>query len=124
MDSSEFNRLIEKYIDVVFRSALSFCVRVAANESKTLWRSVWHRKVVSFSNLDVEPAYMDSEKGEMLTEVMRLPKKYSAVLHLHYYEAYTCSEIASILGISESNVQTRLMRARNMLKERLGEAWL
>lgn len=158
VDSSEFNRLIEKYIDVVFRSALSFCqnksdaedvtqntfikllksetafesdehirkwlVRVAANESKTLWRSVWHRKVVSFSDLDVEPAFMDSEKGEMLTEVMRLPKKYSAVLHLHYYEAYTCSEIASILGISESNVQTRLMRARNMLKERLGEAWL
>lgn len=158
VDSSEYNRIIEKYIDVVFRFALSFCqnksdaedvtqntfikllkrenafesdehirkwlVSVAANECKSLWRSVWQRRVISFNDLDDEPSYIDSEKGEILTEVMKLPKKYSAVLHLYYYEAYTCSEIASILRISESNVQTRLMRARNMLKERLGEAWL
>lgn len=99
-------------------------IRVAVNESKSLWRSLWQRKVISFNDLDYEPAYTDTENGEVLAEVMKLPGKYSAVLHLHYYEGYSCREMASVLGISESNVQTRLMRARVMLKERLGEAWL
>ena len=34
VDSSEFNRLIEKYIDVVFRSALSFCQNKSDAEGK------------------------------------------------------------------------------------------
>ena len=158
VDSSEFNRIVEKYIDVVFRSALSFCknksdaeditqntfikllksesdfesddhirkwlIRVAANESKSLWRSFWNKKIISFSDLDYEPAYINPEKNEIFTEVMKLPEKYRTVLHLYYYENYHCDEIASVLGISESNVQTRLMRARKMLKDNLGEAWI
>lgn len=158
VDSSEFNRIVDKYADVVFRSALSFCknksdaeditqntfmkllkseadfenddhirkwlIRVAANESKSLWRSFWRKKVVSFNDLDKEPEYIDSEKNEIFAEIMKLPEKYSMVLHLYYYESYQCDEIASVLGISESNVQTRLMRARKMLKDKLGEAWL
>ncbi len=35
VDSSEFNRLIEKYIDVVFRSALSFCQNKSDAEDVT-----------------------------------------------------------------------------------------
>lgn len=82
------------------------------------------KKVISFSDLDYEPEYIESIKGEIFIEVMKLPKKYSSVLHLYYYEGYKCGEIASVLGISESNVQTRLMRARKMLKNKLGEAWI
>ncbi len=158
VDSSDFNRIVENYADVVFRLALSFCknksdaeditqnsflkllksdvdfvnddhvrkwlVRVVANESKSLWRSFWQRKVISFNDLDYEPEYIDSEKSEIFAEVMKLPKKYNSVLHLYYYEGYQCNEIADVLGISESNVQTRLMRARKMLKDKLGEAWI
>ncbi len=158
LDSSEFNRIVEKYADVVFRSALSFCknksdaeditqntfikllksevdfesddhirkwlIRVVANESKSLWRSFWNKKVISFSDLDYEPEYIDAAKNEIFTEVMKLPEKYRTVLHLYYYEKYHCDEIASVLKISESNVQTRLMRARKMLKDKLGEEWL
>lgn len=158
VDSSEFNRIVDKFADVVFRSALNFCgnksdaeditqnafikllksnvdfenddhirkwlIRVTANESKSLWRSFWNKKVISFQDLDYELAYIESDKNEVFTEVMKLPEKYRTVLHLYYYEGYQCGEIASVLGISESNVQTRLMRARNMLKEKLGEAWL
>ena len=158
LDSSEFNRIVEKYIDVVFRSALSFCkhksdaeditqntfikllkcevdfesddhirkwlIRVAANESKSLWRSFWYKRVISLNDLDHEPEHIEPIKSDIFAEVMKLPTKYSSVLHLYYYEGYQCDEIAAILGISESNVQTRLMRARKMLKEKLGEAWL
>ena len=158
MDSSEFNTIAEKYIDIVFRSALSFCknksdaeditqnafmkllksetefesddhirkwlIRVVANESHSLRRSFWQKKVISLNDLVDEPECTDPEKSEIFSEVMKLPNKYSSVLHLYYYEEYRCSEIASVLGMSESNVQTRLMSARKMLKDKLGEAWL
>ena len=93
MDSSEFNRIVDKFADVVFRSALNFCgnksdaeditqnvfikllksnvgfenddhirkwlIRVTANESKSLWRSFWNKKVISFQDLDYELAYIE-----------------------------------------------------------------
>lgn len=99
-------------------------IRSAINECKNIWKSFWHRNVTSIDELNEEPAYIESEKQELFSEVMKLPKKYSTVLHLYYYESYTCKEIADILNISESGVQSRLMRARNILKEKLKEAWL
>jgi RNA polymerase sigma-70 factor (ECF subfamily) len=47
---------------------------------------------------------------------MKLPTKYRIVIHLFYYEDLSVAEIAKVLGLSESNVKTRLSRARNMLK--------
>ena len=67
--------------------------------------------------------YIENEKSELFAEVMSLPKKYSIVLHLYYYEDYSVREISRILGISETNVQTRLMRARKKLRVQLKEAW-
>ena len=99
-------------------------IRSAMNECKNIWKSFWHRNVTSIDDLEKEPAYIESEKRELFHEVMKLPNRYSAVLHLYYYEGYNCKEIADILNISESTVQTRLMRARNKLKEKLQEAWL
>ena len=63
-----------------------------------------------------------SEERELRQIIGTLPAKYSAVVHLYYYEGYPCAEIAEILGISESNVQTRLDRARKMLKNRLEDS--
>ena len=67
--------------------------------------------------------YIENEKSELFAEVMSLPQKYSIVLHLYYYEDYSVREISRILGISETNVQTRLMRARKKLRVQLKEAW-
>ncbi|MED9970448.1 MAG: sigma-70 family RNA polymerase sigma factor [Ruminococcus sp.] len=158
MEAAEFNRIAGKYIDVVYRTTLSYCknkndaedavqntflkllkndsqfendehirkwlIRSSINECKNMWKSFWHRNVTSFDELNEEPAYIESEKQELFSEVMKLPQKYSTVLHLYYYEKYNCKEIADILKISESGVQSRLMRARNILKETLKEAWL
>ena len=51
--------------------------------------------------------------------VMHLPAKYSIVLHLYYYEGYSVDEISKIVGLTQSNVQIRLMRGRKMLRESL-----
>ncbi|MDE6233499.1 MAG: RNA polymerase subunit sigma, partial [Lachnospiraceae bacterium] len=39
------------------------------------------------------------------------------------YEDYSVKEISDILGVKETTIQTRLMRARKMLKQQLEEAW-
>ncbi len=97
-------------------------IRVAVNECKSGWRSFWHRNKVSFDDLDTEPSYRDETHGELLGTLNRLPQNYRAVIHLYYYEGYDVREIAEILSITESNVQIRLMRARNKMKKLLEEA--
>ncbi len=99
-------------------------IRAAVNECKNIWKSFWRRNVTSFDELEKEPEYIESDKRELFNEVMKLPQKYSIVIHLYYYEGYSVKEIAQVVGISESNVQTRLMRARNKLKRQLQEAWI
>lgn len=99
-------------------------IRVAVNECKNIWKSFWQRNVTSFDELEKEPVYIESDQRELFNEVMKLPQKYSIVIHLYYYEGYSVKEIAQILDISDTNVQTRLMRARNKLREQLKGAWI
>ncbi|MBQ1210736.1 MAG: RNA polymerase subunit sigma, partial [Clostridia bacterium] len=43
-------------------------------------------------------------------------------IHLHYYEGFSVSEIAALLGCAEGTVKSQLSRARAMLRERLWDA--
>ena len=64
------------------------------------------------------------EKTDLYKAVMLLPKKERTVIHLFYYEDLSVRDIAKMLKMSESAVKTRLNRARNKLKQRLGDAWI
>ena len=99
-------------------------IRCAVNECKNNHSSFWHKNKVSLEDMTTEPSYSDTstESKELMAVVMKLPKNYSTVIHLYYYEGYDVKEISKILGITESNVQIRLMRARNKLKTILKEA--
>lgn len=55
---------------------------------------------------------------------MNLNSKYRIVVHLYYYEGYSIKEISQILHIKETTIQTRLMRARAQLKNKLKGDWL
>ena len=63
------------------------------------------------------------ERSELYYTVMELPVQYRQVVHLNYFEEYSVKEIAKLLKLSETAVQTRLLRARQKLKETLKEAW-
>ena len=52
---------------------------------------------------------------------MALPPKYRAVIHLYYWEGLPQGEIGDILHISRTAVQTRMQRARAMLKKELSD---
>lgn len=58
---------------------------------------------------------------DLFQAVMNLDKKYRVPILLFYYEGYSIAEIASILGIPEKTVSTRLFRARIKLKNYLEE---
>lgn len=61
------------------------------------------------------------ETDYMLKAVRLLPKKYGAVLYLHYYEGYSAKEIGKLLGLPASTVGTRLARGRERLRKILKE---
>ena len=58
---------------------------------------------------------------ELLDSIRALPQKYSAVLHLYYYEEYSIKEIAKLLGLPTATVGTRLSRGRERLRQVLKE---
>jgi RNA polymerase sigma-70 factor, ECF subfamily len=57
--------------------------------------------------------------AQVLGCVERLPDKEREVLVLSAFEELTSVEIASVLGITESSVRSRLFRARNLMAEML-----
>ncbi len=54
--------------------------------------------------------------------VSSLPRKLREPIVLHYFEELGVATIAEILGISEVNVKSRLLRGRQELKRKLEEA--
>lgn len=79
--------------------------------------------MTSLEELPFEPSFSTEEHSELFYAVQGLPVKYREVMHLYYYEEYSIKEIAVLLHLSETAIQTRLMRARKKLKQQLKEAW-
>ena len=99
----------------------AWLLRVAINKAKDINRHTWRWNAVSLEEVAQTLTTEQTEDTWLLAEVMKLPVKYRIVIHLFYYEDYSVSEIAQILKLSESNVKTRLSRARSMLKEEITE---
>ncbi len=98
-------------------------LRVAANESNSLWRSFWKKRTVSLDETKDLPVFSVREQSDLFEAVRKLPRGYREAVHLYYYEGYSVKETAEILSLSETAVQTRLLRARRKLKNELQEAW-
>lgn len=89
-----------------------------ANACRSHLKSFWNRNV---GELDEALPFRDPEDRGLYEAVMALPPKYRAVIHLYYYEGYDQGEIGEILRISRTAVQTRMSRARTMLKKELSD---
>jgi RNA polymerase sigma-70 factor (ECF subfamily) len=105
-----------------------------ANERAFLARVVWRTAVDRLPKVPMEPA--DSEiastganpeqsaiSGDWTATVHRLmdalPEDLRQTLALHTVEDLSSVEIAGLMGISEGTVRSRLMRARQTLKQKL-----
>ena len=96
----------------------SWLLTCTANLCKSHLRSFWRRNV---GELDESLPFRDDTDREVWDAVMALPPKYRAVVHLYYWEGYGQGEIGDILHISRTAVQTRMSRARDMLKKELSD---
>ena len=91
---------------------------VTVNSCRDLIRWKWRRKTEPL--VDTIP-FFDPEESALFSAVTALPMKYRTVVHLHYYEGYTCDEISDMLNIKPSAVTMRLHRARKLLRDMLKE---
>lgn len=117
-----FIKLLEK--EILFEDddhVRKWLIRVAINECNSLWRSPWKKRVTSFEELIQEPVFSSPEKSDLYYAVKELPIKYRQIVHLYYFESYSIKEIAQLMNLSETAVQTRLLRARQKLREKLKE---
>ena len=99
--------------------ARKWLIRVAINECNSMWRTLWKKHTTSLEELPQEPVFSTPEKSNLYYAVKDLPMKYRQIIHLYYFEDYTVREIADIMNLSETAVQTRLLRARQKIKENL-----
>lgn len=104
------NNLEEKY----------WFIRVTINQSLDCIKQRKNKEVLIDSEyiniLSKTPG--TGEKNEEIYEcVCSLKDSYKTIIVLYFYDDYSIKEIAKILKISESNVTTRLNRAKKKLKE-------
>lgn len=97
--------------------------RVCINESKN-YIKISFRKNTTLEDTNEIYTFDNPNDYDVFNAVMSLPKKERTVIHLFYYEDMAISDIAKLLKLKESAVKTRLHRARNKLKEILGDEWI
>ena len=123
------------------RSAFSsWLTRIAINSALMLSRKKRSQPVYSFescSDVDdlklpepMETSYNPEEsciqnalEDELDHAIRYLSPTLRVAVQIRYREDASVSEIAKLLGISESAVKSRLLRARSKLRRHLGENW-
>ena len=102
----------------------NWLIKVAVNESRSIWSSSWKKRNIAldegFFGAYTEPVFAQEGQEVLYETLMELPPKYRQPLYLYYYEELSIKEISSVLKISETAVSTRLQRARQKIKEKLG----
>ena len=97
----------------------AWLIRVAVNKAKNI-RKRAHNRYRAELHDNIALVDVPYDRNFTVTQVLeRLKPDDRAVLYLHYYEGYTYGQIARMLGIRESSVRSKAMRARGEMKELL-----
>ncbi len=111
---TKFSEKLPNFKDAEHEKA--WFIRVTINMSKNMKNTAWNRKVVT---LDENIKFENQEENDIFSIVCELPENYKTVIYLFYYEGYKVKEISNILKKREGTVKTWLLRARNILKEKI-----
>lgn len=114
-----------KAADVSDEKLKAWLIVTASNLCKSRLRSWWFKNRneydESYKNRFENTAV--PEQSEIMEEVLSLEWKYRVPVYLYYYEGYTTSEIGRMLKASPSTIQTRLAKARTLLRLSLENEW-
>ncbi|WP_246552263.1 RNA polymerase sigma factor [Vallitalea pronyensis] len=100
-------------------SIKTWITKICINTCKNYLRSSWAKRIILNDKKIRAEKYIEKpimEESELMTLIMDLNRKQKEVILMFYYQEFSTKEIASILNISESNVCTRLSRARKCLR--------
>ena len=114
--SNTFLKLLEKKKN--FESEeheKAWLIRVAINICKNTITH-WSRGSVDISEIPLESCQVENE---VLRQVLELPEGLKVPVYLHYYAGYSSKEIGRLLGIADSSVRSRLLKARKLLEKML-----
>ena len=95
----------------------AWLITVAANKCRDMLRS--RKRHITESDDILRNYSIDRESTGVLEALMEVPEKYRIVLTLHYIEGYKVDEIAEMIGKTSSAVKMRLVKGRELLKEKL-----
>ena len=114
-------KLISTQPELVEGKEKAWLLKVALNRCKDLWRSGWARRVMlghpAFELIPGPDELKEREqKQAIMGAVNQLPGDFKDVILLHYYQGYGITEIATILGLPEGTISSRLSRARTKLQ--------
>lgn len=118
-----FLRLVRNQDKITSEEHLkAWLIRVASNCAKTTVTSTWNRTTQGIEEETAGGEFLYEQKeNDLLTELQKLPKKYSVTLYLYYYEEYSIKEISVLLQKKENSIKTLLARGRKLLRKNLEE---
>ncbi|UFT99054.1 sigma-70 family RNA polymerase sigma factor [Radiobacillus kanasensis] len=103
--------------------------RIAINKCKDYLKSPLHRfhllteqwNVISSKSKTSEELLVEEERKQQVAHsILSLPVKYREILVLRYYRDLSIKEISESLKLNESTVKTRIQRAKEKLRTKLG----
>ena len=100
----------------------AWLIRCTVNRAKSLTASPWKKRTVPLET--AEEIGVEDDYREVYSAVLSLPGKARAVIHLHYFEGLSVSEIARMFHVPEGTVKSQLSRGRALLREMLEEVEL
>lgn len=102
--------------EVFFKTWL---VRILIHECYKIRR--FHKKIVSYEEIDSESAAAPENYSELYLSIMELDEDLRTLVILYYIEGFSIAETADILKMKEGTIKSRLSRARTNLRKWLEE---
>jgi len=93
-------------------------MKILVNQAKTMLRG--KNRIDLMADMEQLEMSFDNQTGELWSVVSELEEEFRNVVILFYYEDMTTREIAKTLQIAEGTVKSRLSRAREKLKQKIG----
>jgi len=109
-------------------SEKTWIIRITINVCKDMLKSSYHQRVQATDDEVLTQIHSEDEdflerlsNKELFETILKLDPKYKDVIILYYYQGFKIKEMASLLDTTTGQVSSLLARARENLKQLLGE---
>lgn len=99
----------------------TWVMRILINECNKIYKKK-RRNVVSLDekNIEIKDESYSEDKLSFQTLIRHLSEEEKTILTLYYCSKYTTKEISNILNIKENTIKSKIIRAKNKLRNEYG----